>query len=136
MLWQEPRTDWMPHDCLNAADLNRVESNTAYLASIPEVFLQPLELEAVSISRGATQFEFAPSLNRLERNIDRLRAALYAPVSWQAMRTDWASLKQAVNYQDVIRWEANLLRLHQLVQAILSEMTYCGTFACGEELVL
>lgn len=136
MTWHEPKTDWQPSDCYNAADLNRVEMNIDYLRTTPEVFRYPIELEPAVVDRTIRSYEFADSLNRVERNLDRLRAALYNPSGWQAVRTDWAPLRRSFSYLDANRLELNLLLLRQLVEAIRGGMPHCGASACGEEVSL
>lgn len=136
MPWLEPKTDWQPSDCYNAAALNRVEMNLANLAALPEVYRFPVALEPGVTDRTIRSIEFASSLNRVERNLDSLREALYTPFGWQVVRTDWAPVRQSFGYQDANRLEVNLLLLRQLILTILTGMPQCGTLTCGEEVSL
>lgn len=131
MAWVEPKTDWAPDDYYNYGDLNRVETNTAHLASLLEQLGQPVPLTYIT-NRDRRRFEFFDSLNRIESNIKALADNFYAPEGWEQPKTTWASL-QRFDYRDANRLEHNLLLLYELIQNVIENMKYCGTFTCGEE---
>lgn len=132
MPWvEDPKTNWTKDDYYNYWDLDRVEANTAYLATIPDVFYPPPALEPPVTNRTMLMLEFYDGLNRAERNIDKLRAALYTPLGWEQAKTDWRS-GQPFKYKDAARLENNLLRLHVLIMAIIDAFRYCGEVICGD----
>ncbi len=129
--WDTPKTNWTKDDYYNYWDLDRVEANTEYLSIIPDVFYPVPALEPPVKARSHLSLDFYDSMNRAERNIDKLRTSLHTPIGWEQVKTDWRS-GQPFNYKDAARLEANLLRLHGLIAAIIDGFRYCGAVVCGD----
>lgn len=125
------KTDWLPGDYYNADDLNRVEADTQYIASVAEQLGYAVVLEDVVTDRDQRSIEFAASLSRVERNIAAIANGFLAPPGYQQPRT-WTSL-MVFDYRDATRLERNLQLLHDWLVKVADSFRYCGTFACGED---
>lgn len=128
-----PKINWNSNDYYNFADINRVESNiefvSDYLASIGYV----IPLEGIISNRDMASIDFISSINRLERNLDNIRANMITPPSYEDMKV-W-SIEIGFNYDDANRYEKNLLLLYKWGQLIFESYKYCGTFNCGEDVI-
>lgn len=112
-------------------ELNRVESNTQYLADYLSSAGYPVVLEPVKTDRDMTGYEFSDSLSRVERNIDALRQAFMAPPGYQSPKAWAAGMRH--NYIDANRLERNLQLLYDWLVAVVAGFKVCGTFTCGED---
>lgn len=130
MEWQTPKIDWTAPDSLEYSDLNRIESNTLYLAQRLAEVGYPAVLQAVETWRDMETIEFADSLTRLEANIDALHRAFIKLPEYQAAK-EWLS-GMAFTYEDANRIESNLLVLYVWLGRAIKAFKYCGTFHCGE----
>lgn len=133
MAWVPPKTDWASEDFFNFDDMNRVESNTGYLKELIEFLQGAFTIEEIKINRDMLSFDFDNNLNRIERNIDRLRQEFYAPIGWEVPRTDWEGGISKFSFNDANRLEKNLKVLYDFAMSTVDSLQYCGTFSCGEE---
>lgn len=131
MAWETPKTNWNNNDYYNAEDLNRVENNINEILNILSDYGVSLALTTIT-DRDNTDIEFFDSLNRVENNILSIKNSIYQPVNWITPATDWKSL-DIFDYTDANRLENNLLALYILINNILNNLLYSGTFSCGQD---
>ncbi len=124
------KTDWVATDTYNAADLNRVEANTDYIAGRLAEVGYPATLGAIDTGRTIERFEFADMLNRVEANIDALHSAFVALPNYQEPK-EWVA-GMPFDYRDANRLERNLLLIYTWLINTIDAFKLCGTFACGE----
>lgn len=129
-----PKLDWNREDYYNAEDLNRVEANTQFIAEYLKDMFYTVELEDVKTDRDKTSLDFISSINRVERNIEALRANFITPAGYKDHKS-WI-LGMAFTYLDANRYENNLNLIYLLAQLVKKNFKYCGTYACGEEGVI
>lgn len=129
-MWIEPKIDWTANDYYNAEDLNRVESNTKYIADyLTGLSYKIPELE-VKTDRDITSIDSVSSINRIEENIEAIEDNFITPPGYQN-RKNWA-LGMSYDYRDANRLENNLKLLYEWAFIAKENLVYCGTFACGE----
>lgn len=128
-----PKVNWNSNDYYNFADLNRVESNIQFVADYLVSMGYAIPLEAIVTNRDMLSIDFVSSINRVERNLDSIRANLITPPTYQDMKV-W-SKGMGFNFDDANRYERNLLLLYKWADLIAQSFKYCGTFNCGEEVV-
>lgn len=131
-MWQTPKTDWTTFDYYNFSDLNRVENNSEYIATLIGTYGTTPTLTGVKTDRDNTRIEFYDDLNRIEGNIQTLCNTAGTPLVWTTPKTTWVSL-DSFNNVDAIRLENNLLQLKNMVENIIAELRYCGAFICGTD---
>lgn len=132
MPWIEPKTNWNDRDYYNFDDLNRVEINSEYVATLlTEYRGEPVTIPVVT-NRDMTKIEFFDSLNRIEGNIQTLADLFFEPVGWIEPKTNWQS-GQPFDWRDANRLERNLALLHDLLLKAFESYKYCGTFYAGED---
>ncbi len=125
MAWQTPITNWSAQDYFNYTDFNRIEANTAALATLLQTCGFTVALTTIT-SRDYSTLDFYDSLNRIESNI----LALYncyavAPASWITPKTTW-TYDQPFSYTDTNRMEGNELALYNMISGIIQEYPICG----------
>lgn len=131
-MWMAPKLDWTEDDYYNAEDLNRVENNTLEVAKlIQQLMGMNVSLEAVATNRDYGTIEFADSLNRVERNLERL--SVLSLNGLKPLKTNWQA-GDPFNYKDATRLENNLAVLYGILSKNISGIHYCGTFNCGQQL--
>lgn len=129
-----PKTNWTSDDYYNFEDLNRVESNTQFVAGYLQSIDYPVQLEEVVNNRTMIDIDFLSSINRVERNIESIRSSMnIIPPGYGAMKI-WPQ-KTGFSHQDAIRYEKNIELLYLWATRIYESYKYCGTFACGEEVI-
>ena len=133
MPWLEPKLDWASEDYYNPEDLNRVENNTTELAQlIQQLMGVKINLENTITDRNYSTIEFADSLNRVERNLQKL--SVLNLLGLQPLKTNWR-VGDPFNFKDAIRLENNLSILYGVLSKNINTVAYCGTYACGEEVI-
>lgn len=128
-----PKINWTSDDYYNYADVNKVESNIKIVANYLESIGYIIPLEDVITNRNMLSIDFISSINRVERNLDNIRVNMITPPSYETMKV-WSN-KMGFSFDDANRYEKNLLLLYKWAQLIKESYKYCGTFACGEEVV-
>lgn len=132
MPWIEPKTNWNDRDYYNFDDLNRVEINSEYVATLlTEYRGEPVTITVIT-NRDKIRIEFYDSLNRIEGNIQTLADLFFEPGGWIEPKTNWQS-GQPFDWKDANRLERNLALLHDLLLKAFESYKYCGTFYSGEE---
>lgn len=132
MPWQTPKVNWTESDFYNFNDLDRVESNTAYLAgALSDYSGRPIVITVVT-NRDVKRFEFFDSLNRIEGNIQTLANNFFEPTGWERPKTNWKS-GAPFDWRDARRLEKDLQLIYDLLNKAIDSLKYCGTFAAGED---
>ena len=132
MAWMEPKMDWLATDYYNFEDLNRVENNTGVIVGLIAIFDTPPSL-VTDTERDIKAIELADNLNRIESNIDALRAR-YTPPGWLPNKLDWAA-NTPFSYVDAARLEKNLALLYFYYWGNIDSIKHCGAYTCGEEAI-
>lgn len=128
MAWTTPKVNWTESNYYNAADLNRVESNTTELASYIASYSVTVATATAITNRTNVTIEYFDSLNRVENNIALCQQVIGAiPSGYLTPKTTWASLGQ-FSYIDANRLENNLLLLYTMAQNIKGYLKYCGQY--------
>lgn len=133
MMWLTSKLDWTEDDYYNAEDLNRVENNTLEVAKlIQQLIGVKVKLESTITNRDYRSIEFADSLNRVERNLEKLSVLNLGKL--KPLKTTWQT-GDIFSYKDAIRLENNLTILYSVLNENVANVNYCGTFSCGEEVI-
>lgn len=134
MDWITPKIDWNGNDFFNFEDTNRIENNAGVVKDLIAFLEGNFNLEQLKTDRNMISIEFADSLNRIERTIEKLKNEFYAPIGWQECKTNWKA-GDSFSYIDANRLEKNLKILYELAKCTTDNLKYCGTFSCGEEVI-
>lgn len=130
-MWLAPKLDWTKDDFYNPEDLNRVENNTVEVAKLIQQLMGiNISLEGTVTNRDYSTIEFADSLNRVERNLEKL-SVLNLP-GLQYLKTTWQT-GESFSYKDAIRLENNLEILYDILNKNINNIKYCGSFSCGQQ---
>lgn len=131
------KTDWAAKDALgndvyvNYTDFNRVETNIStaknYLASI---YYASAAITTVT-NRTQMSIDFLSGINRIEQNLDGLRAAFLTPAGYLPMET-WI-VGKGFDYSDMNRLEANIKLLMDYGDLVFRSFKYCGATNCGDQ---
>lgn len=126
-----PKIDWTIEDYYNAGDLNRVESNTQYIAEYIRNMSYNIPGLNIITDRDIHSIDFLNSINRVEGNLAKLRNNFITPPGYLD-RKIWV-LGMGFDYKDANRLEKNLKLLYEWALIVKENLVYCGTFACGSE---
>lgn len=130
-LSEQEQTDWNngPIACLDYWDLNRIEQNTQYLADLLYgygytciISTKPDWVEG--------DIQTAGEMERIRQNVDKLIDAFHAQS---------VVLPGTLNYPDHLKINdiENILRLmKEMIGRMVDGFRYCGTFHCGQEMIL
>ncbi|MGI6071374.1 MAG: hypothetical protein ACOYBE_13285 [Blautia sp.] len=136
MPWIEPKTDWTSEDFFNTDDLNRIENNTLEVIN----FLRSIQFDAPDVvavtDRDIQDVEFLSSINRVESNIEDTRKSFLAPNALGIQPAKTWTVGRRFDYRDANRLENNLKLMRRYAQLAKENIVYCGTFACGEEVLI
>ncbi|MGO4184619.1 hypothetical protein AB4Z17_25915, partial [Paenibacillus sp. TAF43_2] len=130
MAWIAPKLDWLPSDSINAVDWNRIENNTAEVAAYLNSIQYAVPALTTVTNRTQTHVDFLSSINRIESNLDAIRAAFITPREYQGRKV-WV-IDQRFNHEDAIRLEKNLLLLMESGLLIYESFRRCGATNCGD----
>lgn len=124
------KTDWVSSNSANFQDFNRIEANIAtaksYLTSISYTFSA-----ATSVTnRTITYIDYISSINRIENNLDDLRANFLTPPGYGAKDT-WVA-KKVFDYNALNRLELNIKLLMDYGALVFNSFKYCGATICGD----
>lgn len=125
MAWTQPVTNWTAQSYFNYTDFNRIESNSAAIATLLQTCGFSVSLSTVT-NRTNSYLDFYDSLNRIEVNI----LALYncyavSPTGWITPKIIW-TYDLPFSYLDTNRMEGNELALYNMVSGIIQEYPICG----------
>lgn len=128
--WYTPKTDWTAQDKINAEDFNAIEANT----ETARLFLASIQYAMPSITtvtnRTQTYVDFLASINRIESNLDSIRANFLTPAGYLPMET-WTSGK-GFDYADANRLELDLKLIFEYGSLVVDSYRYCGAYTCGD----
>lgn len=132
-MWLAPKLNWTEDNYYNAEDLNRVETNTLEVAQLIEQLIGVnVNLESTVTNRDYSSIEFADSLNRVERNLEKL--SVLDLDGLRQLKTNW-QVGDSFSYKDAVRLENNLSILYNVLSKNITNINYCGVFNCGEEVI-
>ncbi len=134
MAWQEPIINWEYDDYFNIEDLNRVENNILEIYLLAKILRGEFNLEEINTSHDIKTIPFDDLLNKIERNINVLGGKLYKPKDWNLLESNWI-YDMPFSYEDLNKWERNLLLLYRYVKGNIDNFRYCGMYTCGEEVI-
>ncbi|WP_028609738.1 hypothetical protein [Paenibacillus harenae] len=134
MAWIAPKLNWLPTDSINAVDFNRIENNTAEVAAYLNSIQYVMPALTTVTNRTQTSVDYLSSINRIEQNIDAIRAAFLTPPGYGPKET-WIPNKKFDN-EDAIRLEQNLQLLLDWGVLVFESFRYCGAAICGEQGVI
>lgn len=131
MSWQTPKTNWTSVDTYLANDLNRVESNTQYIATV--LAMQGYTVPTLSYKLNWTQEDILVSddFNRIESNIKSLADYYYTGSEWQELKTNWVAL-DSVDYTFANRIEKNLKILKDILDTMIRHYIRFGVGNLGQ----
>lgn len=132
--WQEPIINWEYDDYFNIEDLNRVENNILEIYLLAKILRGEFNLEEINTSHDIKTIPFDDLLNKIERNINVLGGKLYKPKDWNLLESNWI-YDMPFSYEDLNKWERNLLLLYRYVKGNIDNFRYCGMYTCGEEVI-
>ena len=111
---------------LNANDLNRIESNTRYLAD-SLIKLYYFNNITTFTEWNMTTIPFLSHINRIINNINVLWEKYHKP-------PDAVDLPGTLlNFEQVNNIEKNIHLIKEMLDDMISSFRECGTFNCGEE---
>jgi len=111
--------------CLNATDLNRIESNTRYISH----FLQKYGLQINVTTKVDWTDECLPNVddvNRIIDNIKEIRNKYYEPAGMPSLP------QTMVSFSDINAIEQSLLLFKEMLLDMIGAFRRSGTFRCGE----
>lgn len=137
-IWQKvddmiPGVVWRYNDYYNTEDLNRVEANTQFIADLLSSMGYNAEIQLSDSDWSMLKFPTNAQINRIELNLESLKNSFYTPPGYGNMKV-WPQ-KTRFSYEDANRYERNLELLYKWAKLIYESYKYCGTFACGEEVI-
>ena len=111
---------------LNANDLNRIESNTRYLA---DELIKLYYFNSMSTRATWTNVDipFLSHINRIINNINVLWKKYYKPPDATDLPNSLIAFEQVNNI------ERNLYSIKEMLDDMISSFRECGTYNCGEE---
>ncbi|WP_135553234.1 hypothetical protein [Paenibacillus cymbidii] len=130
MAWLTPKLDWLPTDSINAADFNRIENNTAEVAAYLNSISYSIPSLTTNTGRTKTSIDFLADINRIEQNLETVRAHFLTPPGYQGAET-WTQGKGFDN-ADAIRLEQNVKLLMEYGLLVYQSFLYCGATICGD----
>mgnify|MGYP006973116660 CR=1 FL=1 len=116
----------------NATDLNRIEGNIAYLAEQLRSYGYIVILESIKTDwNEQSTWPKSSEFDRIRRNVSAIREAYY--IMQGSPEMDWTT---KFDWNDANNLERNLLNINTLIGYMTEGFRRCGTFACGQELIL
>jgi hypothetical protein len=114
--------------CLNVTDIVRIEDNIKYLADMLTSLHYP-----PNTSSKTWSIDGLPTLADVNRILDNVRAIIEA--FYQQENVPEVP-KTMLHYTDVNDVELNLLKIKQLLDAMIGSFRKSGTFTCGSSRLL
>lgn len=115
---------------INYTDLNRIESNCAYLADQLRGYGYSVSIQ-VKTDWTMQDFPYLSEINRIRDNVNTLIDAYYKLQGSPDIR-----YVDTLNWQDVNSLEQNIKNLDILLQRMIAGFRYCGTFYSGQGVIL
>lgn len=132
--YAEAHRDSAAHNkgALNASDLNRIESNSKYLADQLNSYGYYV---SISVKTNWTEMDFPTrgQIDRIRRNINAL-IACYSKLQGSPE----ILFRDTLDWNDANSLEQNIQNIETLLQRMINGFRYCGgfNFYCGEGVVL
>ena len=114
--------------CLNVSDINRIESNVAYLSEKLATYCYTPDTSTKSWTRVGMPNE--KDVQRITRNVKALIDAFYI------MRDAPAVPKTLLSYEDVNAVEKNISLIKDLLDSMVNSFKKSGSFRAGSTMVL
>ena len=112
--------------CLNASDLNRIESNIRYLADTLTELLYMVYV-TTNTAWTITSLPSISHINRVISNVNMLWVKYYKP-------TGSVDLPDTLlSFEDINAIEKNIHLLKEMLDEMVESFKICGTFNCGED---
>ncbi len=112
--------------CLNATDLNRIESNTRYISEL----LRRYGVQTNVTTKVDWTDECLPNVddvNRIIDNIEEIRNKYYKPAGVPSLP------QTMVSFSDINAIEQSLLSFKEMLLGMVGAFRRSGTFRCGED---
>lgn len=138
MEFKKPITDRKQYDIVmktpkghfNVSDVNRIESNCAYLAGQLNGYGYSVSIQAKT-DWTMQDIPYQSEIDRIRDNVNMLIDAYHKLQGSPDIRY-WDSL----NWQDANSLERNIKNIDTLLLRMISGFRYCGTFFSGQEVIL
>jgi hypothetical protein len=115
---------------LNFQDLNRIESNCAYLSAQLNAYGYNQSI-MVKTNWMVQDFPYQEDIDRIRNNINTL-ITVYYKLQYSPDIHYWDSL----DWNDANSLEQNIKNIDTLLQRMISGFRYSGTFYSGQEVIL
>ena len=115
--------------CLNATDLNRIESNTKYISE----FLRAYGFQTNVTTKVDWTDESLPNaidVNRIIDNIKEIRDKYYEPAGMPSLP------QTMVSFSDINAIEQSLLLFREMLLGMVGAFIRSGSFRCGQGMKL
>ena len=111
--------------CLNATDLNRIESNTRYIAQLLQRHGYRINM-TTKVDWTDESLPNAADVNRIINNIKEIRDKYYEPPGMPSLP------QTMVSFSDINAIEQSLLLFREMLLGMEGAFRRSGTFRCGE----
>ncbi|WP_025852788.1 hypothetical protein [Paenibacillus ehimensis] len=123
------RRDWGQDNVLRYEDFNRLETNTKVLRDM-FIFIQyNIPEQTYVTNRTMPYIDFLSGINRIEQNIEAIRATSFTPPGYPGAKT-WV-VGMGFDNNDMNRLEYDIYLLFTTAEKIYESIVYCGTINCG-----
>jgi hypothetical protein len=112
--------------CLNATDLNRIESNTRYIAQLLQRHGYRINM-TTKVDWTDESLPNAADVNRIINNIKEIRDKYYEPPGMPSLP------QTMVSFSDINAIEQSLLLFREMLLGMEGAFRRSGTFRCGED---
>jgi hypothetical protein len=123
------KEDWLVDDEINFGDFDRLENNVIVMRN----YLQAIQYAIPSITtvtnRAKTFIDFISSINRIEQNLETIRANFATPPEYGGTKL-WL-VNKGFDFNDANRLEGNIRRLFVTAGAVYESFVRCGTIRAG-----
>lgn len=135
MAWVAPKTDHTAFDFENVTDWNRQKGNIEHVATVDLPTLAYFPVLATIPDATISTIPKVALINTLEENLTAISdCGVPLPAEWLESK-DWTSGGKP-DYQDINRWENNVLLVHTAVQNAITRFRPAGTFTAGQTDIL
>lgn len=131
MSYINPKLNWSANDFVNFDDLNRVESNTQYVADKLNEYGYYCPAITTKTNWAMSDVVYAEDLNRIESNIKTMQEAYYVTEEFEELKIDWATL-DPVTFNFNNRIEKDIDIINRLIESMKQYYVYSGVSVCGQ----
>ncbi|MFJ5713109.1 hypothetical protein [Neobacillus sp. NPDC093127] len=115
MAWITPKTNWKATDYINFTDFNRIEDNILDAANSLRALGYSIPGFTTVSNRTNKSYDDLASINRIENNLQLIRANSTTPAGWQDKKT-WI-VGMAFTFSDANRIENNTRLLKSIIKS-------------------